>query len=178
MTTDNKEIWIRTGYENFALEGLSGLKIEPLAKKVGKSKSSFYHHFAEVDYFIDFLLKLHIENTHIISVKERNAQNIDPELINTIIEHKLDFLFNKQLRLYQNLKLFPETLNKSNKIVGNLLTMEWTNHINKRLTKTQTDAILSLVIENFFFQITVENLNQKWLSEYFLHLNNITSKLI
>ncbi len=178
MTTDNKEIWIITGYENFALEGLSGLKIEPLAKKVGKSKSSFYHHFADVDYFLDFLLKLHIKNTCIISLKERNAQNIDPELINIIIEHKIDFLFNKQLRLYQNLKLFPETLNQSNNIVGNLLTMEWTNHLNKRLTKKQTDAILSLVIQNFFLQITVENLNQKWLSEYFFDLTNITSKLI
>ena len=110
--------------------------------------------------------------------KERNAQNIDPELINIIIEHKIDFLFNKQLRLYQNLKLFPETLNQSNNIVGNLLTMEWTNHLNKRLTKKQTDAILSLVIQNFFLQITVENLNQKWLSEYFFDLTNITSKLI
>ncbi len=178
MTTDNKEIWIRAGYESFALNGLSGLKIEPLAKKVGKSKSSFYHHFGDVDYFIEFLLKRHIKNTLIISVKERNAKNIDPELINTILEYKIDFLFNKQLRLYQHLTLFAETLHESNGIVGNLLTMDWTNHINQRLTKTQTDAILSLVIENFFLQITFENLNQKWLSKYFLNLKNIASKLI
>ena len=178
MPTDSKEIWIRIGYEYFALKGLSGLKIEPLAKKIGISKSSFYHHFADVDYFVEFLLKFHIEQTLIISEKERNAKTIDPALINIIVQHKIDFLFNKQLRLNQNLKLFPETLNKSNKIIGDLLTMEWVNHINYKLTKIQTEAVLSLVIENFFLQITYENINQKWLSEYFVSLNQLTNKLI
>ncbi len=34
---DNKEIWIKTGYDIFAISGQSGLKIDPLAKKVGIS---------------------------------------------------------------------------------------------------------------------------------------------
>ena len=39
---ESKENWIKAGYETFALSGKSGLKIEPLANKVGKNKSSFY----------------------------------------------------------------------------------------------------------------------------------------
>jgi AcrR family transcriptional regulator len=68
--TDSKEIWIKTGYEIFALSGQSGLKVEPLAKKVGKNKSSFYHYFADLDLFIDELLNFHIEQSYIISKKE------------------------------------------------------------------------------------------------------------
>ncbi len=49
--TENKDIWIKTGYEIFALSGENGLKIEVLAKKVGISKSSFYHHFADLEIF-------------------------------------------------------------------------------------------------------------------------------
>jgi hypothetical protein len=37
--TATKEIWIKTGYEIFALKGESGLKVEMLARKVGISKS-------------------------------------------------------------------------------------------------------------------------------------------
>jgi len=51
--TESLEIWIKAGYETFALTGLSSLKIEPLAKKVGKNKSSFYHYFADIELFVD-----------------------------------------------------------------------------------------------------------------------------
>jgi len=47
--TDSKEIWVKTGYKIFALNGQGEIKIERLAKIVGKSKSSFYHHFADLD---------------------------------------------------------------------------------------------------------------------------------
>ena len=54
MTNDSKEIWIKKGYEIFAISGQNGLKIEPLAKTVGKSKSSFYHHFTDLELFTDY----------------------------------------------------------------------------------------------------------------------------
>ena len=76
MTTDNKEEWIKKGYEIFAISGQSGIKIEPLAKIVGKSKTSFYHHFADVELFTDILLKYHIEQSKIIALKEQNAKNV------------------------------------------------------------------------------------------------------
>jgi len=60
MPINNKEIWIKKGYEIFAISGQSGLKIEPLSKTVGKSKSSFYHHFADLEFFTEHLLKHHI----------------------------------------------------------------------------------------------------------------------
>ncbi len=49
--TEKQEIWIIKGYETFALFGEKVLKIEKLAKDVGISKSSFYHHFADLDIF-------------------------------------------------------------------------------------------------------------------------------
>ena len=70
MMTANKEIWISAGYENFALTGPSGLKIEPLAKKVGKNKSSFYHYFADLELFMEELLKYHLQQSKIIAEKD------------------------------------------------------------------------------------------------------------
>ena len=36
--------WIEIGYDTFSYQGVNELKVERLAKKVGKNKSSFYHY--------------------------------------------------------------------------------------------------------------------------------------
>jgi AcrR family transcriptional regulator len=178
MTNDNKDIWIKTGYEIFALFGQSGLKIEPLAKKVGKSKSSFYHYFADLEIYIDNLLKYHIDQSYIIADKERSANNIDPELINILVEHRLDLLFNRQLRINQNIKSFSDTLIKSNKIVGDAFVKIWVKDLSLQLTQNQIQGVFTLALENFFLQINADNFNNKWLSEYFANLKRITNNFI
>jgi len=49
-------IWLEAGYAAFSLHGPNGIKVESLAKEIGKSKSSFYHHFADREIFIEELL--------------------------------------------------------------------------------------------------------------------------
>ena len=178
MATDNKESWIKAGYEIFALAGQTGLKIEPLARAVGKSKSSFYHHFADIELFVDFLLKHHIQQSYIIADKEQKAKNIEPELINILIEHRTDLLFNRQLRIHQNVKIFTKTLIQSDKIVGDAFKMAWVKDINLQLTPRQLEGVFTLALENFFLQINADNLTYKWLSEYFNNLKRIISNFI
>jgi AcrR family transcriptional regulator len=178
MTTDSKEIWIKKGYEIFATSGQSGLKIEPLAKEVGKSKSSFYHHFADLELFIDNLLKYHIEQSKIIAQKEQNAENIDPQLINILVEHKIDLLFNRQLRINQNIKPFALALEQSNQNVGDAFVTVWMKDLGLQLSQKQIEGIFTLALENFFLQINIETLNHEWLSSYFKNLKKIASNFI
>jgi AcrR family transcriptional regulator len=178
MTTDSKEIWIKKGYEIFATSGHSGLKIEPLAKQVGKSKSSFYHHFADLELFTDILLKHHIGQSKIIAQKEQNAKNIDPELINILLEHKTDLLFNRQLRINKNIKPFEQTLEQSNQNVGDAFVTVWIKDLGVQLSKKQIEGIFTLALENFFLQINTETLTYEWLSNYFKNLKKIASNFI
>lgn len=178
MIADNKEIWIKTGYEFFALQGQLGLKVEPLAKAVGKSKSSFYHHFVDIELFMDSLLEHHLDQSYIIAVKEQKATKIDPELINILVAHKTDLLFNRQLRIHQNNKLFADTLSKSNKIVGDSFINVWVKDLNLQLTPKQIEAIFALALENFFLQINADTINYTWLSDYFGNLKKIASNMI
>lgn len=178
MTNDSKEIWIKAGYEFFALSGHQGLKIELLAKKVGKSKSSFYHYFGDLELFIEALLKYHIEQSYVIAGKEQKAKNVDPELINILIEHRLDLLFNRQLRINQQIKLFSDTLVQSDKIVGNAFVYVWVKDLGLKLTQKQIEAFFTLALENFFLQINAENVNTTWLSAYFLSLKKIAQNLV
>lgn len=178
MTADSKEIWIKTGYEIFALSGQNGLKIEPLAKKVGISKSSFYHFFADLELFVDELLKHHIEKSYIIAQKEQNAKSINPDLIEIIVEHKIDILFNRQLRINRENKVFIDILTKSNEIVGNAFVLLWVRDLSLKLTQKQLESIFELALENFYLQISSENLNHQWLSNYFTHLKKIVENFV
>jgi AcrR family transcriptional regulator len=178
MTIDNKEIWIKKGYEIFAISGPGGLKIEPLAKKVGKSKSSFYHHFADLELFTDILLRYHIQQSKVMAQKEHNAKNIDPELIDILVEHKFDLLFNRQLRINQNVGSFALALKQSNKNVGDAFVNIWIEDLGLRLSKKQIEGIFTLALENFFLQINTETINPEWLSNYFKNLKKIAGNFI
>ena len=175
---NSKEIWVKTGYEIFALSGQNGLKIEQIARKVGISKSSFYHFFADIELFVEELLKHHIEKSHIIAQKEQNAKNINPDLIEIIVEHKIDVLFNRQLRINRENKIFIDVLTKSNEIVGNAFVMLWVRDLSLQLSQRQLESIFELALENFYLQINSENLNHQWLSNYFTNLKKIIENFV
>lgn len=174
--TDAKDIWIQTGYKIFAFSGLEALKIEPLAKKVGISKSSFYHHFADLELFIEDLLKYHLQQSYIIADKENNCKSIDPELIQVLVEHKTDLLFNRQLRVLRANQIFNETLLKSDVIIGSSFLPVWMKELNLGLKPNQQKAIYELALENFFLQVTPENLTEAWLGAYFANLKRIAQQ--
>lgn len=172
---DSKELWIQVGYETAALKGLQAIKIESLAKKVGISKSSFYHHFADLELFTEYLLKHHIGQSYLMAEKERQAKNIFPELIEVLLEHKIDLLFNRQLRINRNHLAFEAVLAKSNAIVGNSFVMVWVKDLNLQLKPKQLEAIFELALENFFLQINPDNLSRAWLIDYFTNLKRIAA---
>lgn len=178
MTQDPTVIWIKTGYEIFAQSGPDSLKTEPLAKKVGISKSSFYHHFADMDVFIDMLLSYHLEQSYTMAEKEKKAESIDPELINILVEHKHDLLFNRQLRIHQNVPQFAKTLAESDRITGNGFKIVWAKDSNLKASAQLMDGVYELALQNFFLQINADNLNYEWLSAYFKSLNRITNSFV
>ena len=90
---DSMKAWILCGYEIFSREGLNGLKVEVIARRVQISKSSFYHHFADLECFTEMLLNYHLLRAEIISEKEKLCKNVNPELINLLLEFKQDLLF-------------------------------------------------------------------------------------
>lgn len=177
MAKDSKEIWIKSGYELFATKGISGLKVELLAKKVGISKSSFYHHFADTEIFTEFILCYHLEKAHIIAEKERKCENIDPSLISILLEHKIDLLFNRQLRVERQNELYNQCLSESNRIIGIAFTEIWMKDLRLQVNQQVISEISELALENFYLQITVETLNQHWLSDYFRNLTRLVTTI-
>jgi AcrR family transcriptional regulator len=174
---ENKEIWIKVGYEIFAIKGHNSLKVEVLANKVGKNKSSFYHHFADLELFTEELLKYHIHRSYVIAEQEKQAKTIDPELIDIIVENKVDVLFNRQLRINSNVKNFYATLKKSDEIIGNAFILLWIRDLELKLNYSQLESIFTLALENFYLQVNLDNLRFEWLKLYFDNLKHTVKNI-
>ena len=167
-----KADWIAIGYQTFAFEGPTGLKVERLSRSVSKSKSSFYHHFADLEIFISKLLKYHLDKVREIANEEAKATN-EIELIEIFLEYKIDFLFNRQLRIHRDNKDFKACFVKSNEISKPALLPLW-----KKITGLDDNHYLAkmvfmLSIENFFLQITDETLTEQWLKDFFQSVKSL-----
>ncbi|GAB2603394.1 TetR/AcrR family transcriptional regulator [Spirosoma areae] len=166
MKNENKQPWILTGYDLFAKEGPKGLKVEVIARTVGKSKSSFYHHFADLDVFIENLLNYHLERTSSIADRERNCKHVIPDLLNLLLDVKQDLFFNRQLRIHRYVLEFRRCFEKSSEEVGNAILSIWAEMLGLTDNSDLAQLVLDLSLENFYLQLTEETLSYEWLVNY------------
>jgi AcrR family transcriptional regulator len=176
MTNDNKLPWILCGYEMFSKEGPKGLKIEVIARKVNKSKSSFYHHFADLEGFTEFLLSYHLERAKIIAKRESQCKNVIPEFLNVLLEVKQDLLFNRQLRVNRNITQFKGCFEKASKIVGEAILSIWADSLGLSENTNLAGIVFNLSLENFYLQITEETLTYEWLKTYVVDLQTMVKE--
>lgn len=166
----SKEKWLEQGYAQFAVGGPASLKVEPLAARTGISKSSFYHHFADLEVFEEQLCQLHLRRAAWLAERERAASSIDPDLVDILVAYKTDLLFSRQLRMNRQRQLFENTLQLSNKIVGTDFIALWARELRLSLNEAQLQVIFGLALENFYLQMQPEQLGAHWLRAHFRQL--------
>lgn len=165
-TTESAQVWLAAGYALFAAAGPHGLKVEVLARRVGKSKSSFYHHFADLECFVERLLARHHDRALVIADRERQCANVVPDLLNVLIDVKQDLLFNRQLRIHRADKNCAACFEKSSRHVVEALLPVWADMLGLSDNSGLARMVLNLSIENFYLQITDETLTYDWLLTY------------
>ena len=168
----NKLIWIKEGYFIFGRKGPSGIHIEKLAKKLNKSKSSFYHYFGDLESFQEALLDFHLKRAEQIAMMGKDCKKMDPDVINLLVKTKDDLLFNKQLRLNFQNPIFKKCFEKSFEKITNSYLDKWNIDIGFKEKPMLGKVILHILADNFFLQVNDENLTYQWFHEY---LNNLRS---
>lgn len=170
MQGKGKQVWLEQGYVAFAMSGKGGLKIEVLSQQVGISKSSFYHHFADLDVFMEQLLALHLQRSTALANKERDAKSIDPELIDILVAHKTDLLFSRQLKVHRNEPAYQEVLQQTQQLIGNDFVKMWARELQWKGPMQQLEVLFALALENFYLQMSSDTLEPQWLRNYFSQL--------
>lgn len=178
MTTkDSQKIWVEAGYETFAKEGIAGLKVEALARKTGKSKSSFYHYFADMEVFTQLLLKQHLQHAKTIAENLSHSNNMIPDMLYILLEAKQDVLFNRQLRINRHIPEFNNCFRKAHQPVEEALLPFWALTLGLSDKKYLARMILNLTVENFYLRITEETLSYNWLVNYLSEIRLMVAEM-
>jgi AcrR family transcriptional regulator len=166
MLTDTTRPWIDTGYGIFANEGPAGLRIEYIARVIGKSKSSFYHHFADVEIFTDLLLEQHLQRAADIAQSMRQCEHLEPDMLDLLVSVKEDILFQRQLRIHRQVPAFGRCITQAHGPIEEALLGLWTQALGLEGRPQLARAMLKLVVDNFYLRITADSLDQLWLRAY------------
>ncbi|MCD4735355.1 MAG: TetR/AcrR family transcriptional regulator, partial [Bacteroidales bacterium] len=113
-----RQLWIEKGYEHFALFGPENLSINKISKEIGSSRASFYHHFGDIEVFIEELLDMHWKiNEQFCSVGALECKKFFPDLYLLLEQYPIPLKFSIQLFLNRNNPaynyLFMKTYNAS-----------------------------------------------------------------
>jgi AcrR family transcriptional regulator len=173
-----KQEWIEAGYRSFALNGPDGLKVEVMAREISRSKSSFYHFFSSPDVFELEMLDYHIIQSERIAVKERQCETLVPDLIEILLEYKIDLLFNRQLRVFRSNDKYRETLKRSDAIVEGALLEVWAKDLGLENRELLAENLFNHSLEGFYLQLSEETLTFDWLRSYFTTLKDLVRGMI
>lgn len=163
MKNNTATPWIEAGYEIFATEGPNGLKVETIAKKVGISKSSFYHLFVDLEIFQEELLKYHLSQAKEMANQSQHCKNIDPETLLLFLQYKTPLLFNRQLCINRDSKLYQNYFEKATSLVETTYFDKWVDLLGLHEQKHIARNILKIYTDNFFMRISKETLSYDWL---------------
>jgi AcrR family transcriptional regulator len=177
MLTDTAHPWIEAGYGIFAREGPAGLRIEYIARTIGKSKSSFYHLFADLPIFTDLLLDHHLHRATDIAQRMRACERLEPDMLDLLVSVKEDILFQRQLRIHRHVPAFGRCIAQAHEPIEEALLALWTQALGLESRPQLARAMLKLVVDNFYLRVTAETLDQAWLRGYLEEIRGMVAGL-
>lgn len=158
MNTPLEQPWIEAGYTVFALQGPEALRIEQLARQVGISKSSFYHHFADLPVFIEALLRSHQQRAEGLAVEATTCQSFDPGYVHLMVAHRMDLLFQRQLRMRRHEPEYQRCFEKAHNHVMEVVMPLWAKSVGVPGQLEAAREMLVVVTDVFYQHLTNENL--------------------
>lgn len=166
-SSQTKLEWIKVGYEIFGRKGPAGLKVQSIARELGRNKSSFYHYFGDLELYILELMEYHKQRTLLIAEEREKCGSLIPDFIHQMILFKEEILFVRQLRINCNIDIYnnaflscsQQTLNVSMKLWADGLGIDEDSKIGR--------IFLLFIIEHFFSYVNEETLNYEDLLMYF-----------
>ena len=172
-----KEKWIHEAYLLVAKDGFEKLTVEQLARIVGKNKSSFYHYFGDLTLFENVLLDYHLDASKHFAEEIKNCERLNPDVLNLMIDMKMDLFFHKQLRINRDKPTYKACFEKSYKIFQVAIFDKWITFFGLSNQHFFGEALLNLASENFLLRITPNNFTFDWLVAYVSEFAQMMAKI-
>lgn len=173
MKGDKKRIWVEAAYHRFAAHGEAGLTVEAIARDLNRNKSSFYHYFGELQVLKADMLQWHLEASKKVGEEMAVAEKLDPDVLKIILNYKMNFLFQKQLKLAEG-ESYKQYDEQAFDCVRVPLLEKLSEALNIEKKQLFSTALLNLASDNFLLRIQESNLTLWWLRDYVEELRSLT----
>lgn len=169
--------WIEAGYDSFAATGPGAVKIQSLARKIGVSKSSFYHHFGDQESFIGLLLEEHNEIAHHFVNDVKKCKQFDPDFIDLIIRNKKSVLFQRQLRVHREIPEFKACFERVTDEMCRQVLVLWAKFMGIESDLPTAEKLYRLIVDVFYERIREKNLNAAWLNRFLAEVQDLCNRM-
>jgi AcrR family transcriptional regulator len=171
-------IWIKTGYEQFAAEGLEGIQVERLARITGLNKSGYYHYFGDRDSFLRQLMKYHISMAELLANDMRQMKSFDPDFINVLLNYPLSILVHMQLVRNRQESQFNDVFNKINGFTDQAVLPAWAEFIGTPHHPEFALKYFEQARDMFYSRITMKNMNPVFLHSLIYEAKTLVQQAI
>jgi len=160
-----------------AEKGFECLSINVICRFVGKSKSSFYNYFGEIELFREELMAFHLKRAFDFAKKIENCEKIQPDLIEVFMDYKTDIFFYKQLRIYRNNLIYENYNQKIFELFENAVCDKWADYFefeNRQIFVKKFNKFLS---EHFLMSISLDSYTFGWIKNYLTEILEMVRQL-
>ena len=169
-----KEIWLQTGYQEFARYGPDALKVDKIASLVGKSRSSFYHQFGDMINYEDALFQYHWEYSLLIVQKLEDAETFYPDFAELLQEEKTwAFAHMNTFHFRDRSEKFAEMFENVTQMIEPKIGHLWASTVGlDDLPVEKTKYLFRVIREAVFTRLSYESYSPEILMEEVRKLNN------
>jgi AcrR family transcriptional regulator len=179
MPKNNSELtWIEAGYNQFAAEGLEGIKVERLARNTGLNKSGYYHYFGDRESFLEKLMAHHRQIAVQMAGDLGKVQQFDPQFIDVLIQYGTPVLAHHQLVRNRHNEVLLSTYNKVNDIIDPIVSQSFSDFIGFKDNLEFSKRYYNQVRDTFYTQITPDRMNYPFLRDFMYEARNIIQHAI
>ena len=160
--------WLEQGYKDFAEGGPENLSVNHMAKEIGSSRSSFYHHFGDLEIFLDSILEMHWEI--VLEFNESGmarCKNLVPDLYELLAEYPIPLKFNRQLFHNRHIPRYNFLFNKAYQASGEAFLIKlFAIHIGIDTSSDNMEHLWLTLGEAWYSRLNPEDLSAQTMQQH------------
>lgn len=177
MNKQKKQAWIKKGYALVAEHGFEHLSINVICRAMDKSKSSLYHYFGDLEGFKEALMQYHLELAHGFAAEIRACQTAYPDLINVLMQHKVNIFFYKHFRIHRDSALHQRYNPQIFGLYEAAVLDKWAAHFDLKNKMLLVEKFNKFLSEHFLMSISFDHYTEDWIVAYLAEIGALVQQM-
>jgi len=176
----SKQKWIETGYAYFAEYGPENLSINQISKDLGTSRASFYHHFGEIELFIQDLLSKHWQVCEQFNLAGKTkCKKLFPDMYKLLAKYPVELRFNLQVFRHRHIADFNFIFLKSYEATASDFGLKlFADHFQLNARENDLYNLWLTVGEAWYSRLDPNDLSEKALRKHAVEILDSVSRFL